>query len=193
MKVSAKLKNLRISPRKVRLIAGLIKGLDVNEAAVQLENTVKRSSLPVEKLLRSVIANAENNLGLDKDNLYVYDIQVGEGIKYKRWLPRAFGRATPILKRTSNIFVTLEERVEGKGRKSKEEMEKEKKKRKEEKKKLEKEMQAEREKLAKVKPGLEQKMEGKEEIPFREKRVDEEQKRGEKKGWIKKMFQRKSG
>jgi large subunit ribosomal protein L22 len=188
MKVSAKLKNLRISPRKVRLVISLIKGLDVSDAVVQLNNTGKRSSLIIEKLLKSGIANAENNFGLDKENLYVCDIQVGEGTRLKRWLPRAFGRASQILKRTSNITLILEERIEGKNRKSKEQMAKEKKRREEEKKKLEKELQEERSVSTKALADKE-----KTEIPFREKRSEEEQKKGGKKGWVKKMFQRKAG
>lgn len=120
MLVEAKLKNLRISPRKVRLVTDFVKGMDTNNALVQLSNTVKGSSLAVEKLIKSAIANAENNFGLDKDNLFISDIQVGEGPVLKRWLPRAHGRATQLLKRTSTIYLTLSEKVEGKGRKVKE-------------------------------------------------------------------------
>ena len=181
MKVTAKLNNLRISPRKVRLVTDSIKGLDVNDATVHLGNLVKRSSDPIEKLLRSAIANAENNLGLDRNNLYVYDVLVGEGPTLKRWLPRAYGRATGLLKRSSKISLTLEERIEGKNRKTKEQMEKERKKREEERKKVEKEMIEERESEAKkttVAPSA-----GK---------VIEKKKSAEGKGWAKKIFQRKS-
>ena len=186
MKVKSKLKNLRISPRKVRLVSGLIKDMDAEDALNQLQSTVKRSSPVIEKMLKSAIASAENNWGMDKDNLYVYDIQVGEGYRMKRWMPRAYGRATPILKRTSSVILTLEERVEGKNRKSKDQMNKEKKEREEKKKKLEKDMTEQREK---EKGDTEKKGE----IPFREKRTEAEQKKGEKKGWMKKMFQRKAG
>jgi large subunit ribosomal protein L22 len=127
MKVTAKLKNLRISPSKVRLVAGLIGGLDVADARIQLENTVKKSSQYMIKLLDSAVTNAENNFGLDKDNLYIHEVLVGEGMKFKRWMPRAYGRATMILKRSSNVMIVLEERVEGKNRKTKEQIEKEKK------------------------------------------------------------------
>ncbi len=123
MKVTAQLNNLRISPRKVRLAIDLIKSKDVEDARVQLKHLVKQSSPEIEKLIKSAIANAENNFGLDRDNLYVYDAQVGEGYRMKRWLPRAFGRASQILKRTSNVALVLEERIEGKNRKSKEQME----------------------------------------------------------------------
>src|SRR4030042_3779171 len=189
MKISAKLKNLRISPRKVRLSAGSIKGLDVSDALVQLENTVKRSSPVIGKLLNSAIANAENNFGLDKDNLYVYNIQVEEGTRLKRWLPRAYGRATQLLKRTSNIIITLEERVEGKGRKSKEQMEKIKKEREETKKKMEKELREQKEKEEKEikeKEGVDKFLADKEKPSYAKASEG-------KKGWMKRMFQRKSG
>ena len=74
----------------------------MSEALVQLKNTIKRSNPRLEKLLNSAVANAENNFGLDKNNLYIYNIQIGEGPTLKRWMPRAHGRATTILKRTSN-------------------------------------------------------------------------------------------
>jgi large subunit ribosomal protein L22 len=187
MKVEAKLNNLRISPRKVRLVAGLIKGLDVAEALIQLENTVKRSSPIFEKLLKSAVANAENNFGLDRDNLYIFNIETGEKAKLKRWMPRAYGRASQILKRTSVIKLTLEERIEGKGRKTKEQMEKIKKEREEARKKMEKEAREEREKSEK------EEVKSEKEVPFREKREEEEKKKTGGKGWMKKVFQRKSG
>jgi len=181
MKVTAKLNNLRISPRKTRLVTDSIKGIDVNDAIVNLGNLIKRSSSPVEKLLKSAIANAENNFGLDRSNLYIYDIQVGEGSTLKRWLPRAFGRATPLLKKSSKINLVLEERIEGKNRKTKEQMEKEKKKREEERKKIEKEMMEERESETK-----------KENVAIAAGKVIEEKKSASGKGWTKKIFQRKS-
>lgn len=193
MQVTAQLNNFRISPRKVRLATEMIKGQDVSDALVQLNNLVKRSSPDIEKLMRSAIANAENNFGLDRDNLYIIDIQVGEGHRMKRWLPRAFGRASQLIKRTSRVTITLSERIEGKNRKSKEQMAKEKKEREENKKKLEKEIQDERDKLEKEKPETAKTIEVKSEIPFREKKNEEDQKRGGGKGWMKKMFQRKSG
>jgi len=125
MKVTATLKNLRMSPRKVRLVTRSIVGMNCSVALIQLQNLVKKTSNPLEKLLRSAMANAENNFGLDKENLFVSNIQVGGGPSLKRWLPRAQGRATLILKRTSQIDLELEERVEGKNRKSKEQLEKE--------------------------------------------------------------------
>lgn len=145
MQVTVKLKNLRISPRKVRLVATFIKGLDVKEAICQMENSVKKSNPIMKKLLEGAISDAENNFGLSKDNLYVYSVEICAGATLKRWMPRAFGRASAILKRTSQIKLVLEERVEGKGRKTKEEMEKEKQKRMEEKNKQEKAAKKEKE------------------------------------------------
>jgi large subunit ribosomal protein L22 len=126
MKVTAELNNLRISPRKVKLVADLIKGMDAVEAVSQLDVAIKKTSGYMQKLLLSAIANAENNFGLSKNNLYVLDAVVGAGPTLKRWMPKAYGRAGQILKRTSKVRIVLEERVEGKDRKSKEQMEKEK-------------------------------------------------------------------
>ena len=181
MKVIAKLNNLRVSPRKARLVTDSIKGIDVNDAIINLGNLIKRSSTPIEKLLKSAIANAENNFGLDKNNLYIYDIRVGEGPTLKRWLPRAYGRATGLLKKSSKISLVLEERIEGKNRKTKEQMDKEKKKREEQKKKEEKEMIEERETEAK-----------KTNVAPTAGKIIEEKKSAEGKGWAKKIFRRKS-
>jgi large subunit ribosomal protein L22 len=126
MKVTAELNNLRISPRKVKLVADLIKGMDAIEAVAQLDVAIKKTSGYMQKLLLSAIANGENNFGLSKSNLYVLDAVVGAGPTLKRWMPKAYGRAGQILKRTSKVRIVLEERVEGKDRKSKDQMEKEK-------------------------------------------------------------------
>jgi large subunit ribosomal protein L22 len=183
MKVNAKLNNLRIAPRKSKLVADLIKGLDVADALDQLDVHVKRTSPHMKKLLQSAIANAENNFGMDKDNLYVYDARVGAGPTLKRWRARAFGRAAEILKRTSKIEITLKERVEGKNRKTKEEMEAEMKKRMKEKKKSSsaKATEDKEEKENELKNDIEKKVEG-----------ERPKKETQKKGWAKKMFQRKS-
>lgn len=126
MKVTAELNNLRISPRKVKLVADLIKGMNAIEAVSQLDVAIKKTSGYMQKLLLSAMANAENNFGLSKNNLYVLDAVVGAGPTLKRWMPKAYGRAGQILKRTSKVRIVLEERIEGKDRKSKEQMEKEK-------------------------------------------------------------------
>lgn len=113
MQVTAQLKNLRIAPRKVRLISGLIKGLDVAAAKGQLDHLIKKSSKPISKLLDSALANAHNNFGLVKENLFIKDVMVDEGMKLKRFRPKGFGSTSPILKRTSRIKIILEEKVPG--------------------------------------------------------------------------------
>lgn len=119
MEVKAKAKFIRMSPRKVRLVASLIKGLDVQKALTQLEFTNKWAARPISKLIDSAIANAENNFKLEKDNLYIKDIRVDQGPTIKRWKPRAHGRATMIRKKMSHIFLTLEEKVPSKEDKEK--------------------------------------------------------------------------
>lgn len=114
MEVTAKLNNLRKAPRKVRLVANLIKGMTVVQAENELKFSVKDSAQPVLKLLRSAIANADHNFHLDKDNLYISKITVDNGPNLKRWRPRAFGRAAGVLKRTSHINLVLSEIIEGK-------------------------------------------------------------------------------
>lgn len=109
MQVTAKLNYLRIAPRKVRLAANLIKRKKIEEARIILDFTLKRSALPLLKLLNSAVANAKNNFHLDENNLYIYNIRVDEGPKNKRWRPRARGRAAQIQKKTSHITLILEE------------------------------------------------------------------------------------
>ena len=121
MKVYATLNNLRVAPRKVRLVTHALVGVDTREAFVQLSKMVKKSSQPIATLLASAVANATNNFGLDENNLYSEAIRVGDGLRLERWLPRAFGRATPLMRRGSNITIILEERVEGKNRTTKKE------------------------------------------------------------------------
>jgi len=111
MEVRAKLKYLRISPKKVRLVANIVKGMDVLEALEQLKFISKSATNPLTKLINSAIANAENNFNLKKNNLYIKNILVDQGPTLHRWLPRAFGRATPLRKRSSHILVILDERV----------------------------------------------------------------------------------
>lgn len=111
MEVKAKLNGLRMSPRKVRLVAGLVRGKKVAPALDQLTFSPKWSSLPLAKLLKSAIANAKNNFGLSEDNLFIKTLTVDGGPTLKRWMPRAQGRATPLNKRTSHITITLAELV----------------------------------------------------------------------------------
>jgi large subunit ribosomal protein L22 len=108
--MKAFLKNYRQSPRKVRLVADLIKGNRVAEAFTQLKNLPKRASGPVEKLLASAVANAKNS-GISESDLYVENVTVNKGIVMKRSMPRARGSASRINKRTSHVLLTLIEKT----------------------------------------------------------------------------------
>lgn len=107
MEVKAKLRHLRMAPRKVRLVADLIRNKEVGEAQNILKFTVKRATSPLLKLLNSAVANAENNFKLDKSKLFISEIRVDEGPTLKRWKPRARGRVDPINKRTSHVTLIL--------------------------------------------------------------------------------------
>lgn len=106
--MKAKLSNYRQSPRKVRLVTDLVKGKKVSDALTQLGFVPKRASLPVEKLLRSAVANAVVQ-GKKEENLSIFTIEVNEGATLKRMMPRARGSASRINKRTSHVTVTLRE------------------------------------------------------------------------------------
>lgn len=108
-KVGARLGRLRISPRKVRLVADEIRGLSSEKAILKLQFIPKRSSEPLLKLLKSAVNNAKQ-AGLQEDKLFVEEIKVNEGNVLKRYMPRARGRATIIRKRTSKVALTLSER-----------------------------------------------------------------------------------
>ncbi len=108
--MKAMLKNYRQAPRKVRLIADLVRGKNARKALMTLEFTDKRAAAPIAKLIRSAIANAEVK-GISSEHLFISDIRVDKGVTMKRWMPKAFGRATPINKRTSNLVVALTERA----------------------------------------------------------------------------------
>lgn len=114
MEIRAISKYIRISPKKARLVADVIRGLEVNSAISQLNFLSKRASKYILKTLNSAIANAEHNFGLQKNNLYIKNILINEGPALKRWKARAFGRAAPIKKRSSHIEVILEEIQPGK-------------------------------------------------------------------------------
>lgn len=113
MIVTAQLNFLRIAPRKVRLVAKSLKGLPVARAEAQLNFIVKKSSGHLAKLLKSAVSNAENNFGLVKENLIIKDLVVNEGIKIKRFMPRAMGQAGMIQKKSSHIKIVLEEKIPG--------------------------------------------------------------------------------
>jgi large subunit ribosomal protein L22 len=107
--MKAFLKNYRQSPRKVRLVADLLKGKRVADAFMHLNAMPKRASGPMEQLLKSAIANAKQ-AGINEDNLYVSNVTVNKGIVMKRSMPRARGSASRINKRTSHILLTLVEK-----------------------------------------------------------------------------------
>lgn len=113
MEVTAQLNNLRIAPRKVRLVSKFLKGMDAMAAKSQLSHLAKRSARPIFKLLDSAMANAHNNLGLVKENLFIKEIIVNEGPKLKRFRPKGFGMTSPIEKKTSSIRIVLDERTPG--------------------------------------------------------------------------------
>lgn len=110
----AKLNFLKIAPRKVRAIAGLIRGLSVNEAEAQLLVQRRRPAKSLLKLLRSAVSNAKNNQKLNPETLFVKTITVDGGPMLKRYLPRARGMATPIQKKLSHVTLTLSEKENSK-------------------------------------------------------------------------------
>lgn len=107
MDVHAKARFIRMSPRKVRLIVDLIRGMSVAEADAQLSFLHRAAALPVRKLLLSAIANAEHNFHLNRTDLRIKTITVDGGPTLKRFRPRAMGRAAPLRKRTSHIGLIL--------------------------------------------------------------------------------------
>lgn len=113
MQVTAKLSYLRIAPRKVRLVADMVRGRPVEEAKNILQFVVKKATLPFLKLLKSAVANAKNNFHLEEENLYISKVLVGEGPKLKRWIARARGKADEIQKKTSHITIVLGEIKKG--------------------------------------------------------------------------------
>jgi len=109
MEVRAVGKYIRVSPQKVRMVIGNVKGKKVEEAVNLLTFTPKKAAGLVLKVLKSAIANADQNPGIDVDTLIVKNIYADQGPTLKRFRARAMGRATRILKRTSHITVILEE------------------------------------------------------------------------------------
>lgn len=110
MEVQAISRNVRISPRKVRIVANLVRGKKAGKAISILRNTHKAASIVVEKTLRSAMANAENNNNMNIDNLYISTIYVDAGPIMKRVHPRARGQAFGIMKRTSTLTVKVSEK-----------------------------------------------------------------------------------
>tara|TARA_B100001179_G_C18591950_1_gene405134 strand:+ start:763 stop:1092 length:330 start_codon:yes stop_codon:yes gene_type:complete len=105
--MKASVKNYRQSPRKVRLVADLVRGKKVSQAMTELDFLPKRASSVMNKLIASAIANAENNFKVSPDNLVISEVSVDQGVTLKRYRPRARGVAKRINKRTSNITLSL--------------------------------------------------------------------------------------
>jgi len=100
-------RKVRISPFKARLVADLIRGKKVSEAFAILQECSKRPAKYILKTLKSAVANAEHNFGLDPERLVITEIYVNEGPTFKRFRPRAQGRAYPIRRRTSHIYIEV--------------------------------------------------------------------------------------
>ena len=109
MEIKVQLSNLRVAPRKARLVVDLVRGKNLQDARNLLKFTVNKTSTPVLKLLNSAAASAVNDLKLEESHLYISKITVDEGPKMKRSHPMSRGRAYPIMKRTSHIALTLSE------------------------------------------------------------------------------------
>jgi len=105
--MQAKLKNYRQSPRKVRLIADLVRGKKVSDALSTLQFVDKRAAGPIAKLIRSAVANAKDKGTQHPEALTITQITVDKGVTYKRFMPRARGAASPINRRNSNVTVEL--------------------------------------------------------------------------------------
>ena len=103
-------KNVRVTPRKVRLVIDLVRGLPVKQALGILANLNRAASEPVSKLIKSAAANATNNFGMDEDALYIAEIYATDGLRMKRYLPRAKGSASGLVKRSSHITCVVKMR-----------------------------------------------------------------------------------
>ncbi|MBN1335556.1 MAG: 50S ribosomal protein L22 [Deltaproteobacteria bacterium] len=117
MIAKATLRKVRVSPRKARLVADLVRGMDVDQALEVLTFTRKKSAPLIKKLLESAIANAEQvgergDEAVNIDKLYIQSVTVDGGPTQRRFRPRALGRATKVIKRTSHITLVLDEREE---------------------------------------------------------------------------------
>ena len=102
-----------MAPRKVRAVTELVKGQNAERALERLEFLIRRPAEPVAKLIRSALANAENNFSMVRSNLYIKEFYVDEGVKLKRFRAAGFGRPREIQKKTSHLHLVLAERVPG--------------------------------------------------------------------------------
>ncbi len=111
MEAKAIVRYIRMSPSKIGVVLDLVRGKDVNEAFAILKYTPKDAAEVIYKALKSAVANAENNLNLDVNSLYISEAYVGQGPTLKRYQPHAQGRAFRIRKRTSHLTLVVKERV----------------------------------------------------------------------------------
>lgn len=110
MEAIAKVKMIRVTPRKVRLVVDIVRGKSVKEALGILEYTNKRASVAVHKVVKSAASNAVHNMDMDAEKLFIKEIYVDEGPTLKRYTTKAKGSGAQILKRTSHITVVVAER-----------------------------------------------------------------------------------
>jgi large subunit ribosomal protein L22 len=108
MKVQAVSKNVKMSPRKVRLVADSVREQEINKAIAYLTVMSQRAAIPVRKTIESAVANAVNNFNVKKSDLFIAEINVGEGLAYKRYHYAARGRIRPYKRRTSHVTVVLD-------------------------------------------------------------------------------------
>ena len=111
IQIKGQLNNIRISPRKVRLVAAAIKGLSAFDAKTKLVFITKRASHPMRKLLESVLASAQHNFRLEPESLYIENVIVNEGRKLRRARPKGFGSTSPIQKKTSRVMIVLADKT----------------------------------------------------------------------------------
>ena len=109
--VTAQAKDLRLSPRKLRLLTGMVRGMAVEDAMVQLSFNYKKAAGPILKLLKSAVANAEHNHDLKSEHLFIKEIRTDMGRVMKRYMPRARGSAFTIRRRMAHVSVVLEEKA----------------------------------------------------------------------------------
>jgi len=110
MEITAKAMQVRVSPRKMRLVVDLVRGMDVNEALGILKFTPNKAAVDIYRTIRSAQASAENTYDLDPDDLYVKAIYADDGPTFKRFKPRARGRVNQVLKRTAHLTVIVAEK-----------------------------------------------------------------------------------
>ena len=110
MEIKASAKYVRMSPKKLRYVLDLIRGMDVAQARDQLKFIKRRASGNILKLVNSAIANAKHNFELEAENLYIKEITADKGPTLRRWRARAFGRAAPLRKRSTHLVVILEDK-----------------------------------------------------------------------------------